>query len=88
MANEDPHKLADKLKKEAAIKREGKKDFKPSSVEVMHSEDGLVIVYLFPRSNEITKDDRRILFDAQIGRFQFEESFFPEDMVYQGKREL
>lgn len=88
MTGGDPQTLASQLKKQAALKRDGKKDIKPSSVEVFPGEDGAVIVYLFPRTKEITKDDRRILFDAQIGRLQFAQSFYTEDMVYQGKTEL
>jgi hypothetical protein len=78
----------DQLKKQATIKRDGKKDMKPSSVEILPGDDGPIIVYLFPRTKEITKDDRRVLFDVQIGRLQFAQSFYVEDMVYQGKREL
>jgi hypothetical protein len=79
---------ANQLKKQASIKRDGKKDLKPSSVQVLQRDDGPVIVYLFPRNQEIAKDDRRILFDVQIGRLQLAQSFYLEDMVYQGKREL
>ena len=61
---------------------------KPSRVEVLQKDDGPVIVYLFPRTKEITKDDRKTLFDAEIGRLQLGQSFYLEDMVYQGKREL
>ena len=88
MVNGDPKKLADQCKKEAALKRDGKKDLKPSSVEVLQREDGPVVLYLFPRSTEITAQDRRIEFDAKIGRLELSESFFTEDMRYQGKLEL
>jgi len=88
MANGDSQSLAKQLKKQATIKRDGKKNLKPSSVEVLQREDGPVIVYLFPRSQEITKEDKRIEFAAQIGRLQFSQSFYADDMNYQGKLEL
>lgn len=88
MANADSKSLADKLKGEAALKRDGKKDLKPSKVEVLQREEGPVIVYLFPRSKEITQPDCRVEFDAKIGRLDFSQSFFLDDMVYQGKLEL
>ncbi|MBV9744042.1 MAG: hypothetical protein JO099_09785, partial [Acidobacteriia bacterium] len=48
-----------------------------------------VVVYFFPRDkNEITAQDRRVEFQAKIGRLQVSESFFTEDMNYQGKMEL
>jgi hypothetical protein len=88
MAREDSKKLAAELKKHASLKRDGKKDLKPSSVEVLQREDGPVIVYLFPRTAEITKQDRRVEFFAEIGRLKFAESFFTEDMVFDGRLEL
>jgi hypothetical protein len=80
--------LEDTLKKQASIKRDGKKDIKPSEVRVLQRDDGPVIVYLFLRSQEITKNDRRLEFDAQIGRLQLVQSFYPDDMTYQDKLEL
>jgi len=88
MTNGDSKKLADDCKKNAVLKREGKKDIKPSSVQVLRREDGPVVVFLFPRTKEITKDDRRIEFDAQISKLTLTESFYLEDMTFQGKTEL
>ena len=87
-ADGDSKTLAAQLKKEAALKRDGKKDLKPSSVEVLQRDDGPIIVYLFPRANEITRQDKRVLFDARIGRLQLTQSFYVDDMVYGGKLEL
>jgi len=88
MASGDSKSLANQLKKQAAIKRDGKKDLKPSSVDVLQRDDGHVIVYLFPRSKEITRQDKRVEFDAKIGRLQFAQSFYVDDMNYQGRLEL
>jgi hypothetical protein len=88
IAGGDPQRLADQFKKEAALKRDGKKDIKPSEVQVLQREEGPVVVYLFPRSKEITAQDRRIEFSAKLGRMELTSSFFPEDMTYQSKLEL
>jgi hypothetical protein len=88
MADAGSRTLVDDLKKQAAIKREGKKDLKPSSVKVLQKETGPVIVFLFPRSTEITRGDKRIEFDAQIGRLEIAQSFYVDEMIYQGKLEL
>jgi hypothetical protein len=88
MAGSDSRNLVDALKKQASIKREGKKDLKPSSVKVLQKEAGPVIVYLFPRSTEITRGDKRIEFDAQVGRLEIAQSFYVDEMVYLGKLEL
>jgi hypothetical protein len=84
----DTKKLQDELKGKASIKRDGKKDFKPSSVEVIERPNGPVVVFMFPMTNEITKQDHRLEFDADIGRLQLTQSFFTDDMVWQGKLEL
>jgi len=84
----DPKQLGDPLKKEAVLKREGKKDVRPVSVEVFQRENGLVVVYLFPLSAEITKKDRQIQFDAHIGRIVVTQTFDLREMEFMGKLEL
>jgi hypothetical protein len=84
----DRKALEDTLKKQTVLKRDGKKDLKPSSVEVLDRDDGLVVLYLFPKSAEISKADRRIELDGQIGRLKFAQPFYLEDMIFRGKLEL
>jgi hypothetical protein len=77
------------LKRAAILKREGKKDIKPERVEVLERPNGLaMVVYLFPRSDEITKDDKRIRFTAQIARLYLERDFDTSEMQFQGKLQL
>jgi hypothetical protein len=84
----DPQGFGDRLKGQATIKREGQKDLKPSHVDVIPRDDGVVIVFLFPRIKEITPKDSRAEFNAQIGPFQVTQSFHVDEMIYQGKPEL
>jgi len=84
----DPKELGKPLKNLAALKREGKKDVKPVSVEVFRRENGLVVVYLFPLSAEITKKDRQLQFEAQIGRIVVAQTFDLSEMEFMGKLEL
>ncbi len=76
------------LKKAAFLRRDGKKDVKPARVELLFDEKGATVVYLFPRSEEITKDDKRIELVAQIGRMFVAQFFYTEEMQFQGKLEL
>ncbi len=62
-------KAGGQIQKQAALKRDGKKDLKPLRLRVVDGADG-------PE------------FDATIGRLELTQSFFPEDMVWQGKLEL
>jgi len=84
----DPKQLGEPLKNLAALKREGKKDVRPVRVEVFQREKGMVVVYLFPLSAEITRKDQRIQFDAQIGRIVFAQNFELSEMEFMGKLEL
>lgn len=85
---DDPKKLGAPLKKEASLRREGKDDVKPSSVEVFQREDGLVVVYLFPLSAELTKKDGLIEFTARIGRLGLTQYFDAGAMLFQGKLQM
>jgi hypothetical protein len=84
----DPQNSGDRLKGQASIKREGQKDLRPTHVDVIQRDDGLVIVFLFPRTKEITAQDSRVEFNALIGEYQIAQSFHVDDMVYHGKMEL
>jgi hypothetical protein len=84
----DPKSLGNPLKKDAALKRVGKKDVKPSRVDVFQREDGMVIVYLFPLSAEITRKDGFIEFEARIGRVAVAQQFNIGDMQFKGNLEL
>jgi hypothetical protein len=84
----DPKSLGEPLKKQAALKRDGQKDVMPSTAEVFQRANGVVVVYMFPPSMEITKKDGHIDFEAQIGRLVFEQSFNLEEMQFQGKLAL
>jgi hypothetical protein len=81
----DPKSLGNPLKSLAALKREGKKDVKPSSAEVFSTGDGAVVVYVFPLSAEISRQDGPVALSAQIGRLVFTQAFNPEEMQFQGK---
>jgi hypothetical protein len=84
----DPKSLGNPLKQQASLRREGKNDVKPSSVEVFQLGDGLVIVYLFPLSAEISHNDRSIEFEARIGRVGIVQFFNLDEMQFQGRLEL
>ncbi|HYA18216.1 MAG TPA: hypothetical protein VEF06_12155 [Bryobacteraceae bacterium] len=85
----DRKHLAEELKKIAVLKIEGRKEARPSRVAVQEFGDGRVtVIYLFPRSLNITLDDKRLTFEAQIGRVAVAQYFYPAEMQYQGKLEL
>ncbi len=88
MIEGDLQKLGDQLRNEAALKREGKNDLKPSRVRVLDMAAGRVVLYLFPMSDEIQRTDHHVEFTAKIGRLAVDQSFLVDDMVWQSKLEL
>jgi hypothetical protein len=84
----DPKKLGDPLKEDAVLRRESKKDVKPSVVEVFPQSDGWAVVYLFPLSAEISPKDKQIEFNAHIGRIVVVAPFDLSEMLFQGKLEI
>jgi hypothetical protein len=81
--------IENQLKGVAYLKRDRRKDAKPFRVVVLPEGDRLAtIVYLFPRSIEITKKDSRLGFAAQIGRLFVYVNFMPEDMRIEGNLQL
>ena len=83
------YNLANELKGIAYLKRDTKKNLKPSHVDILRQDDGTAtIVYLFPRKVEITKKDGRLEFVAQIGRLFVSQFFYTWDMQLQGELEL
>jgi hypothetical protein len=81
--------IENELKGIALLKRVKKRDMKPSRVEILRQIDGLAtVVYFFPRSQEITRKDGWITFQAQIGRLFVTQSFSVDEMQLKGKLEL
>ncbi len=84
----EPQELGKPLKNLAALKRDGKKDVKPVGAEVFQLEGGMVVVYLFPLSAEISRKDGQVRFEAQIGRIVVSHTFELSEMEFMGKLEL
>lgn len=77
------------LKKLGVLKREGMKDLSAAKVEITPSSNTLAtVLYLFPRTANITADEKRIEFAAQLGRIYVAQYFYPAEMNFQGKPEL
>ena len=76
------------LKKNASIKRDGKKALKPTAVRILSRDGGMLVVYSFSRKDEISLKESEVNFGAKIGMLELHQVFIPTEMVYQGKLEL
>jgi hypothetical protein len=81
--------IESELKGIAFLKRGQKKDIKPSRVVIYRKAGDLAtVVYLFPRSVEITKRDGSLVFQAQIGRLVVTRIFNTFEMQMNDQLEL
>jgi hypothetical protein len=88
MASGDPKVSQDRLRPLAELKRDGKKTVRSSDARILSTDDGPIVVFLFPRSQEISLKDSRVEFGAHIGRLELKQDFAPSEMTYAGKLEL
>ncbi len=88
LLHDDSKAVAEGLRHQALLKREGKQDTKPSSVTVLLRDDGPVVLYLFPKSAAFDWRDHKITFDAQVTTLKFTQEFSFDDMTFHGKLEL
>ena len=88
MLPDDSRQRQDELKKLSVLKRQGKKDLRPTRVDILLRESGPLILYLFSKSAEFTWRDHGITFEAQISRLKFSQAFSTDDMTFHGKLEL
>jgi hypothetical protein len=85
----DQKGLAAELKHAALLKTRHKKELWPAEVQLLPQEGDLTtVLYLFPRSVEITIDDARVEFWAKFGRLTITHNFVPREMQFEGKLEL
>ena len=88
IAGADPKDLERRLKHQAELRREGRKTIRSTDARVLPRDDGVDVLFLFPRSEEITQSDKRIQFEARIGAFELAQSFDLSEMTYSSRLEL
>jgi hypothetical protein len=87
-ARGDADSDASRLKPHAELKRPGGKAIRSSSSRVLTRDDGPVVVFLFPRSQEIPSSDQQIEFEGQIGPLEVNQQFQLNEMTFDGKLQL
>jgi hypothetical protein len=85
---DDSKQTQDELKRLAVLKRDGKKDLKPTRVDILLRDSGPLVVYFFSKSAELNWRDHGITFEAQVSRLKFSQAFSTDDMTFHGKLEL
>ena len=79
--------LSEALQKKAALKTTGKKEIKPSRVDIVQQAGSTILIYVFPRSGEVADSDV-FKFSAEIGQYFIAQPFAISEMQWQGKPQL
>lgn len=81
--------MQERLKEETALKLTGSGGtIAPERVEVLDAGEGREVVFLFPRSEAVSMDDKEVDFETAMGPRQIKVKFTLKDMIYHGKLEL
>jgi len=81
--------LSGAMKRNAVLRRDGRKDLRPARVDAVIMPDKRVrLVYLFKRTDPIATEDRHVTFMAQIQWLTLAQDFALPDMQFQGRLEL
>jgi len=83
-----PTRMVADAKPKAELKRKGQKGIKASDVKIIPHEKARMIVFLFPKTKEITAGDKQVDFEARIGTLDVKQVFVLSEMTYAGKLEL
>lgn len=85
----DKWRIEAELKGVSFLRRDKKKDFHPNRVQITRNADGTAtVLYLFPRSTEITAKDGHVTFVAQVGRLFLAQDFYMAQMQLDGRMEI
>ena len=76
------------LKTETFLQRERRAPISPSSTVIQPVKDTLMLVFAFPRSDEITLKDKDVEFVTRVGEIEIRKKFNLKSMVFHGELEL
>ena len=87
----DPNRMQQmqqRIAQAATLKRKGKDPLAPARAATIRGKEGMIVVFLFPRTEAITADDKEVSFETVAGPMSFKSKFNLKDMVYDGKLAL
>lgn len=84
-----PSDQADRLKETTTLAAKGKESISPAQIVAMTGEDGkMTFRYYFPRSADFSLDDKEVVFQTRLMRFEVKQKFLMKDMIFDGKLAL
>lgn len=78
----------DALKENTVLKRKKKDPINPDEIQVQSQEESVSFYFMFPKTDEITVDDKDVEFVMKTQRFEVKRKFKLKNMVFNGKLSL
>ena len=80
--------MQQRLQETTVLTRKGKDPVPPARMAMTRSNEGMTLLFLFPRSAEVSVEDKDVSFEASVGPMSFKTKFNLKDMTYDGKLAL
>ena len=78
-------RMQERMKQATVLRLAGKDTIAPARIEMVEGDQGRITVFLFPRSREISADDKEVSFETAMGPMEITTKFVLKDMKYRGK---
>jgi len=83
-ANAALERMSQRIQQSTFLKRNGKKPFQAERVMTLPAGNTVLVIALFPRTEILSLDDKKVLFESADARFELSASFNLAKMAYQG----
>lgn len=80
--------MQQRLMQATTLRMKGKEPMPPAKVEMMRGQNGIRTVFLFPRTQAISAEDKEVEFETSMGPMKIKSKFALKDMNYQGQLAL
>ena len=88
-AHQLPTEQQDRLKAVTNLMAKGKDAIQPGKIDVISEPEGkMTFRFYFPRSTELSLDDKEVTFQTRVGPAEVRQKFVLKDMTFDGKLAL
>ena len=81
-------RMKESMLKGTSLIVKGRDPIVPSDIQSGSDEKRMLVLFLFPKDNPITADDKEVEFSSKIGPLVIKQKFHLKEMVLNGKLEL
>ena len=83
----DP-RMQERLQENTTLSVKGKDAVKPAKMDAVSADGSTTMRFYFPRSMEISLDDKEVTFQTKVGPLEIKQKFVLKDMTFDGKLAL